>query len=83
MAQIRQNVQGPDTRASDVSPSNFSAIRQSALPGAPAGDIAELYGRPAARVRLCVLCGGPLRAGQRITRIQGSTVHARCSATTQ
>jgi hypothetical protein len=32
----------------------------------------------AARVRLCVLCGGPLRAGQRVTRVQGSTIHVRC-----
>jgi hypothetical protein len=36
-------------------------------------------GRPrAGRMRLCVLCGEPLRAGQRLTRVQGSTIHMRC-----
>jgi hypothetical protein len=29
--------------------------------------------------RLCVLCGHPLRAGQPILRVHGSTIHARCS----
>jgi hypothetical protein len=31
------------------------------------------------RTRVCVLCGQPLRAGQSMLRIQGSTIHARCS----
>ncbi|MDT7713559.1 MAG: hypothetical protein QOG46_2389, partial [Pseudonocardiales bacterium] len=29
--------------------------------------------------RLCVLCGHPLRAGQHMLRVHGSTIHARCS----
>jgi hypothetical protein len=33
------------------------------------------------RIRVCVLCGHPLRAGQPMLRIQGSTIHARCSRT--
>lgn len=33
------------------------------------------------RTRLCVLCGRPLRAGQHMLRIHGSTIHARCSNT--
>jgi hypothetical protein len=33
----------------------------------------------APRVRVCILCGDPLRAGQRIIRVQGSNVHARCT----
>jgi hypothetical protein len=33
------------------------------------------------RRRVCVLCGHPLRAGQPMVRIQGSTIHARCSST--
>ena len=32
-----------------------------------------------ARTRLCVLCGRPLRAGQHILRVHGSTIHARCT----
>jgi hypothetical protein len=34
-----------------------------------------------ARTRLCVLCGRPLRAGQHMLRVHGSTIHARCSNT--
>jgi hypothetical protein len=34
-----------------------------------------------ARPRLCVLCGRPLRAGQHMLRVHGSTIHARCSNT--
>jgi hypothetical protein len=33
-----------------------------------------------ARTRMCVLCGHPLRAGQHIMRVHGSTIHARCSS---
>ncbi len=33
------------------------------------------------RVRLCILCGQPLHAGQHMLRIHGSTIHARCSKT--
>jgi hypothetical protein len=28
---------------------------------------------------MCILCGRPLRAGQHILRVHGSTIHARCS----
>jgi hypothetical protein len=31
--------------------------------------------------RLCILCGGPLRGGQHVIRVHGSTIHAHCSAT--
>jgi hypothetical protein len=31
------------------------------------------------RVRLCILCDRPLRAGQHMLRVHGSTIHARCS----
>jgi len=31
-------------------------------------------------VRLCVLCGAPLRVGQRLLRVHGTTVHARCTS---
>ena len=34
------------------------------------------------RIRMCVLCGEPLRAGQHILRIHGTTVHARCTRST-
>jgi hypothetical protein len=43
-------------------------------------DAATLTQATAARTRLCVLCGGPLRAGQRILRVHGSTIHARCTS---
>lgn len=33
-----------------------------------------------AATRLCVLCGRPLRAGQSMLRVHGSTIHARCSS---
>jgi hypothetical protein len=33
----------------------------------------------AGRTRLCILCGHPLRAGQSMLRIHGSTIHARCT----
>ena len=33
------------------------------------------------RVRLCILCDRPLRAGQHMLRVHGSTIHARCSET--
>lgn len=41
----------------------------------------ELLSASAGRVRLRVLCGGPLRAGQHLIRVHGSTIHARCSTT--
>jgi hypothetical protein len=48
---------------------------------APAPIAGELLSASAGRVRLCVLCGGPLRAGQHMIRVHGSTIHARCSST--
>ncbi len=35
------------------------------------------------RVRICILCGGPLRAGQRMVRVHGTTIHARCGRPTR
>jgi hypothetical protein len=57
------------------------------LAGPPAPPIADGTFAGAAvsgglrRTRVCVLCGHPLRAGQPMVRIQGSTIHARCSST--
>jgi hypothetical protein len=33
----------------------------------------------ATRTRVCILCGHPLRIGQRMLRVHGSTIHARCT----
>jgi len=30
--------------------------------------------------RLCILCGRPLRVGQHMLRVHGSTIHARCGS---
>jgi hypothetical protein len=46
-------------------------------------DANELQRAGVARTRLCVLCGHPLRAGQHMIRVHGSTIHARCSSTSQ
>jgi hypothetical protein len=35
------------------------------------------------RLRICVLCGHPLRTGQHLTRVQGSTIHARCRSSSR
>jgi hypothetical protein len=35
------------------------------------------------RIRVCVLCGSPLRSGQHMLRIHGSTIHAQCSDTSR
>jgi hypothetical protein len=62
-------------------PSPDAALR--AVPPA-AARIAGVDGlrRPGARrARVCILCGHPLRAGQRLLRVHGTTVHARCSDT--
>ena len=34
---------------------------------------------PRAKARRCPCCGGPIRAGQRLTTIHGTSVHARCA----
>ena len=44
-------------------------------------DVDGLLRLGARRARVCVLCGRPLRAGQRLLRVHGTTVHARCSNT--
>jgi hypothetical protein len=53
-----------------------------ALPGsltpARSATVADADPPRSARTRLCVLCGGPLRAGQRVTRVQGSRIHTSC-----
>ena len=54
-----------------------------AQPPAAAGlaDVDGLLRPSARRARVCVLCGRPLRAGQRMLRVHGTTVHARCTNT--
>jgi hypothetical protein len=42
-------------------------------------DADELLMAGAARTRVCVLCGHPLRTGQHMLRVHGSTIHARCT----
>jgi hypothetical protein len=37
--------------------------------------------RSAGKIRVCVLCGHSLVAGQRVVRVHGSTLHARCCST--
>ena len=37
-------------------------------------------GSPGPRARRCPCCGGPIRAGQRLTTIHGTSVHARCAS---
>ena len=62
-------------------PSPDAALR--ALPPATAriADVDGLLRLGARRARVCVLCGRPLRAGQRMLRVHGTTVHARCRDT--
>jgi hypothetical protein len=36
---------------------------------------------PATGTRRCPCCGQPLRTGQRITTIHGTSVHVRCTST--
>jgi hypothetical protein len=43
------------------------------------GQADELIRSNAIRARRRVLCGRPLRAGQHLLRVHGTTVHARCS----
>jgi hypothetical protein len=37
--------------------------------------------RPTAGTRRCPCCGKPLRTGQRITTIHGTSVHVHCAST--
>jgi hypothetical protein len=81
VTEIRLTVKEPDTAVSDAPPSTLGENRRTCWADPSSPDVvAELERPQAARVRLCVLCAGPLRPGQRVTRIQGSTIHARCSA---
>jgi hypothetical protein len=48
--------------------------------GRTSGDVVL---RAVPRPRLCVLCGNPLRAGQHLRRVQGSTVHASCRSSSR
>jgi hypothetical protein len=59
----------PDAALDDVRPAAAPLI----------DDAAALRHTAVARPRLCVLCGRPLRAGQHMLRVHGSTIHARCS----
>lgn len=34
---------------------------------------------PGTKARRCPCCGGAIRAGQRLTTIHGTSVHARCA----
>lgn len=36
---------------------------------------------PRTKARRCPCCGGAIRAGQRLTTIHGTSVHARCAST--
>ena len=36
---------------------------------------------PATKTRRCACCGDAIRAGQRLTTIHGTSVHARCAST--
>ena len=36
---------------------------------------------PGTKARRCPCCGGAIRAGQRVTTIHGTSVHARCAST--
>ena len=65
--------------ASPTSPD--AALRASPPAAARMADVDGLPRPGARRPRVCVLCGRPLRAGQRLLRVHGTTVHARCSDT--
>jgi hypothetical protein len=62
-------------------PSSDAALRALAPAAARIADVDGLLRPGARRARVCVLCGRPLRAGQRLLRVHGTTVHARCSDT--
>jgi hypothetical protein len=62
-------------------PSPGTDLPADKLPAPPIGRAEPLMPAFAARTRLCVLCGRPLRAGQHMIRVHGSTIHAQCSST--
>ncbi len=62
--------------------------RSATVPGRPTGRRSALLTRiqdeittsPGAGTRRCPCCGGPIRAGQRVTSIYGTSVHVRCAS---
>jgi len=71
----------------DLAPRNVPPTARPPLPtsdqtapgSALIADVDGLVSTRVARPRLCVLCGGELRAGQHMLRVHGSTIHARCT----
>jgi hypothetical protein len=71
-----------DRDSSPLAPPRGRAAPQPAdLSAAPViADTDGLLQTANARTRLCILCGRPLRSGQHMLRVHGSTIHARCSS---
>lgn len=72
----------------DMSQTGLEHLSREAVRSRPDASLSLLSARPSADpslranvpgVRVCVLCGMALRNGQPMLRVQGSTVHARCS----
>jgi hypothetical protein len=57
-----------------------SAITASGRPLTRITDGLASEASPGTSVRRCPCCGSPIRAGQRITTIHGTSVHVRCSS---
>lgn len=57
--------------------------RSTSAPGSSGGAIPAASPVREAKTRLCALCTEPVRAGQPLIRVHGSTIHARCSATSR
>lgn len=85
MAQISaRNATNPsDRHRRDTPPTSPASVDAALCAQAPAtASIAqadELIRPNAIPARRCILCGHPLRAGQHLLRVHGTTVHARCS----
>lgn len=62
-----------------VSPYPIRGSERIAAPAAAAAE--ELTAAKDARSRRCPLCGGPIRSGQHIKRVYGTTLHALCPRT--
>jgi hypothetical protein len=70
----------PDGAPSPTPPADLEApLRAQPRENGSLVDADALLLRRVPRPRLCVLCGGPLRTGQHMLRVHGTTVHARCS----
>lgn len=77
MSEIRRAIYDPHPPlTTEPLTSNVDVSRRSFTPRS--ATVAHADPPRSARTRLCVLCGEPLRAGQRLARVQGSTIHARC-----